>query len=390
MKEEQKTAIGLADEYLRTHESEMLALWRRLVETESGTMDKEGCDAIGRLLEKELRDSGAETEIVPMETKGNFLRAVWGETTAKAPILFCGHMDTVFPKGTLEKNPFRIENGIAHGPGCLDMKAGLVIAVFVLRALRAAGYHDRAIRVAFPADEEGGHRYSTAKEEILRSAAGCAAAFNFETGYPDDGLVVGRKGSFRAVFEVSGVAAHSGNAPEKGRSAILQAAHQVIELQKLNDLEHGTSVNVGVIRGGTTVNAVPDFCTLDIDVRFTKEENLRKTQDAMQRIADTVFVPGTSTKLISKGVNQVMEPNDAIMGLFEHIRRTAEETGYGAVKPIRVGGWSDACLIASLGVPVVCAMGVKGENNHSPMEYAIVDSLLSRARLAAAAVITLE
>jgi len=341
-------------------------------------------------MEAELAGMGMETRRVSMAEKGDLLHGQWGASHPGAPVLLCGHMDTVFRPGTLEKTPFSIREGAARGPGVLDMKAGLVIALYTIRALQSAGYDQRPLRVVFPGDEENGHRNSTAAQEIRRACRGCAAALNFETGYLSDGLVVGRKGSCRFSLEVTGVAAHSGNAPEQGRSAILEMAHKVIALQALNDLAQGTSLNVGVISGGTVVNSVPDRCRAEVDVRYTRESRLHDLLERARSIADTVYVEGCTTRFCLSSASAVMEDTDAVMALFRHIRRTAREIGYGEVIPIKVGGWSDASIIASEGVPVVCGLGARGEHNHTPEEYALVDSLFSRTRLAAASIICLE
>ncbi|MCI8454221.1 MAG: M20 family metallopeptidase [Lachnospiraceae bacterium] len=387
----QREQIERAFIFLEKRQDEMFSLLRRLVNQESGNGDKAGCDAMCALMKEELEGLGAVTRVTPMEAKGNFLYGVWGEGRGLDPVLFSGHMDTVFPKGTLAKNPFRVENGRIMGPGALDMKAGLVIALFAARALKEAGYEARPLRFAFPGDEENGHRESGAAEEIKKAARGCAAAFNFETGYPDDGIVVERKGSCRFTVKVYGVAAHSGNAPEKGRNAILEMAHKVIALQALNDLEHGTSLNVGLVAGGTSVNSVPDFCQTSVDVRYTKKERLDTLLGRVRQICAETQIEGTRTELILSSVSAVMEPSLEILGLFEHVKKAAEETGYpGKLHPIKVGGWSDASLIAAEHVPVVCGMGAKGEFNHTDREYADVSSLVPRAKLAAASVILLQ
>lgn len=384
--------INMVNGYIDAHKQEMLDLWRDLVNTESGnTTQKSGVDQVCERLSQELKACGTDIEIVEMEKKGNFLLGNWGKENKKEPVLFIGHMDTVFKEGAAVKNPFRIdEDGKAYGPGVLDMKAGLTIAVFVVKALTEAGYSDRPIRIAFAGDEENGHRESTAGQVMLKACEGMAAAFNFETGYPDDGLVVGRKGSFRMNVTVKGVAAHSGNAPEKGRNAILEMSHKVIELQKLNDYENGTSINVGIISGGTVVNAVPDNCSISIDIRYTEKKRLDKMIEDIDKILEKTYVDGTSTTSEKSEPSAVMEASEKVMALFHHIEKTALETGYGNVKPIKVGGWSDSSLAAGVGIPVVCGLGAKGEGNHSPNEYAIVDSLFSRAKLIAASVIGLE
>ena len=233
---EDRGLIVKTSAYIDRHRDEMLSLWEKIVSIESGTPDKEGVDRVGAVLKDELESAGVETAVIPMERFGNLLTGVWNKEAAGQPIVLIGHMDTVFAKGTLEKNPFRIdENGNAHGPGVLDMKAGLVIVVYVLKALHEYGYGKRPIRVVFAGDEENGHRQTNAESEIRKLCAGCAAAFNFETGFIDDGLVVGRKGSCRVTLTVHGVAAHAGNDPQRGRNAILEMAHKIIEIQKLHD-----------------------------------------------------------------------------------------------------------------------------------------------------------
>lgn len=386
---EDKMMVLKAGEYVDRHRTEMMELWERLVSTESGNSDKEGVDRVCGILEKELRDSGAETAVVQMEKKGNLLRAEFHPEREEAPILLIGHMDTVFARGTLEKNPFRVEDGKAHGPGILDMKAGLVMAVFILRALDACGYEKHPLRVVFAGDEENGHRESTAEEEIRNACKGCRAAFNFETGFLDDGLVVGRKGSCRVTVNVTGVAAHAGNDPERGRSAILEMAHKVIEIQKLNDYEHGLFVNVGLINGGTVVNAVPGNCGIQIDIRYEDRKRLDSTIRRIREIAEETHVPDTSAEVSMTKPSEVMEVSEANLQLFRHVEKAAELIGYGPLKTRKTGGWSDSCLAAACGVPVVCSMGVKGANNHSMEEYAVVDTLFSRTKLALTAIITL-
>lgn len=387
---EQQAMIERASAYIDAHRGEMLALWERLVSTESGNGDKEGVDLVCRILEEELSASGVETRTIAMDTVGNMLAGQWGAGRTGAPLLFIGHMDTVFSRGTLAKNPFRIdEDGRAHGPGVLDMKAGLVIAVFVLRALADCGYEARPIRIVFAGDEENGHRKSSAKEKIRGICRGCGAAFNFETGFLDDGLVVGRKGSCQATLTVTGVTSHSGNDPERGRSAILEMAHKIIEIQKLHDFSRGMFVNVGVIRGGTVSNAVPGRCEIQIDLRYDRMESLEETLGKIRQIAAARTVPDTTADVVINEASEPMPVSEANLKLFEHVKQTARSIGYGEVKTKSVGGWSDSCVAASCGVPVVCAMGVKGANNHSMEEFAVVESLFSRAKLAAAAVITL-
>ena len=179
--------------YVDEHKQPMLQLWEELVNTESGSRNLDGVAKVTDILRREMEDMGMRTRVIPMENAGGVLVGEWNWESGKAPLLFLGHMDTVFPDGTVEKNPFRVdEEGFAHGPGVLDMKGGLTIAVFALKALAAAGFTGRPIKCVFAGDEENLHMLSNAKQVMMEEVKGAAAAFNFETGFMDNRFVVGR------------------------------------------------------------------------------------------------------------------------------------------------------------------------------------------------------
>ena len=373
--------------YIDVHRGEMLDLWKRLVSLESPTEDKAAVDGVCEILADELARAGAAVRVEEMAA-GNLLCADWNNGSDLPPVVFCGHMDTVYAKGTLEHMPLREADGKLWGPGVLDMKGGLVIALYALKALAHAEYKGHPLRVIFVGDEETGHADSTAAERIRELSRGAAAAMNFETGSPDGSLVVGRKGNYTLRLDVAGVAAHAGRCPEDGKSAILEMAHKVIAIQELNDLPRGLSVNVGVISGGTVVNAVPGNCRASIDIRFTDGALMDRTLARICEIAEKCVVDGCSGTLTVESVGVSMETNEKILALFAHIQQTAHDIGC-EVSPAQSGGWSDANLIAAEGVPVVCGMGVQGEFNHTPHEYALTESLYMRTKLAAISVLRL-
>ena len=376
-------------DFIETHREEMLSLWKELVEIESGSADKEGVDAVAARLEKELQGMGAKTKVVVMPEAGNMLIGEFGTTGKQPGVLFVGHMDTVFKTGTLEKRPFSIRDGKAYGPGVLDMKGGIVTFLYAIKALLAAGYQVRPIKVILAGDEEVGHENSTAAEVFVEEAKGHIAAFNGETGFVDDGIVVGRKGSVRFTLEVQGVAAHVGNDPENGRNAILEMSHKVIAIQQLTDWEEGTTYNVGVIQGGTVANAVPDYATIVVDVRYTDPALLPSIQQKMEAVAEKTYIDGTHTKISMKNSIIPMKTTEAVHQLFDVVKSVYEENGFGTPYEKIVGGGSDSAYTVFAGVPTVCAMGVKGGRNHSPEEYAVVDTMFERAKLLAACVVKL-
>lgn len=377
--------------YIDGQHEAMLKLWEELVNTESGSRNLEGVAAVTDILRREMEATGMRTKVLPVDNAAGVLVGEWNWESDKAPLIFLGHMDTVFPDGTVAKNPFRVdEEGFAHGPGVLDMKPGLVIGLFAIRALAAAGWKERPIKCVFAGDEENLHMFSNAKQVLQQEAQGALAAFNFETGFLDDSFVVGRKGGGPVRLTVHGVSAHSGNAPEKGRSAILEAARKVVELEACNDLEAGRLLNCGKITGGIGENTIPDQCVVQIGLRFNTTAQKDELIAALEQATANNTVADTWAELDTSRLMECMDTTPGVTALFEHLKQTATDCGYGPITSCRVGGLSDSGLTVSSGVPTVCGMGVKGEGNHTPTERAQVESLYSRCVLAACAAATLQ
>jgi len=385
--ENQKTK---AFQFIDAHREEMLTLWQELVSMESGSQNKPGIDAVAAKIQQVLNDVGATTRIIEMEKAGNMMIGEAGSDRLHPKVLFLGHMDTVFSLGTVAKRPFTIKEGIAYGPGVLDMKGGIVAALFAIKALQAAGYDARPLKMILAGDEEIAHVNSNASEVFMTEAKGAAAAFNCETGFTDNAIVVGRKGSVVFELEVKGVAVHAGNEPENGRSAILEISHKVIEIQNLTNWEKGTTFNVGVIQGGTVPNAVPGQAKIIVDVRYLEPELLPDIRRQLEEVAAHTHVQGTTTTLVEVPGIAPMKTTEGVKELFDIVKKTYEENGWGAPYAKLVGGGSDSAYSVIAGVPTVCAMGVKGGRNHSPEEFAIVDTLFERAKLLAACTLNLD
>ena len=379
-----------AFQFIDAHRQDMLALWQELVNTESGSADKAGIDAVAARIRQVLDQAGGVTKTVEMAKAGNVLVGEIGAGRGTAPVLFMGHMDTVFSTGTVAKRPFTITDGTAYGPGVLDMKGGIVAALFAIQALQAAGYDTRPLKMILAGDEEVAHVNSNAAEVFMTEAKGAVAAFNCETGFMDDAIVVGRKGTAVFELEVAGVAVHAGNEPENGRSAILEIAHKVIDIQNLTNWETGTTFNVGVIQGGTVPNAVPGQAKIVIDIRYLEPDLLPEIRRQLQEVAAKNYVKDTTTTLTEVPGIAPMKTTPAVEDLFAVVKKTYAEMGLGTPYPKLVGGGSDSAYSVMAGVPTVCAMGVKGGRNHSPQEFAIVETLFERAKLLAACTINLD
>ncbi len=380
----------MAFQFVDDRREEMVSLWQEVVNMESGPHEKPGIDAVGARFKKVLDEVGAATRSVEFENAGNMLIAELGEQGSKPGILFLGHMDTAIAAGAIARQPFTIKDGKAYGPGVLDMKGGIVAFLYAIKALNSAGYNSRPIKVILAGDEEVLHAKSNAPDVFIEEAKGYAAAFNTETGFVDNGIVVGRKGVARFMMEVKGVAAHAGNDPENGRSAILEIAHKIIDVQNLTDKEKGISFNVGVMQGGKTSTAVPDYAKIDIDVRYKDPDDLPGILERLQAVGTKTYVEGTATQVTFMEGIKPMKTTEGVLQLFELVKRTSEENGFGTPYAKYVGGASDSAYSILGGVPTVCSMGVKGGRNHSPEEFAIVETLFERTKLMIACVLNMD
>ena len=377
--------------YIDSHREEMLDCWRTLVEIEGDIGNKAGTDQVARTIAALLESWGVPGEIVPMEKAGDSLRAQWGSGRTGEPVLLIGHMDTVHSKGTLAEIPFRVEGGKVYGPGVLDMKGGLVCALYAMRALMEAGYEARPIRIAFTGDEEGGHQYTCqqSREFFETAAKGCRAALNFETGLMNGGVVVERKSAVRYRCTVHGVGSHAGLAPEKGRSAIKEMAHKVLAFEALSDYAAGTSVNTGTISGGTVPNAVPAECSVMLDIRTKNLAEAARIDESIRAIAEKCYTRDVTCTLECINPRPPMERTEGVMELHSHVVEAAKALGQPVPEPCPAGSWSDSTFVVAAGVPAICAFGVRGEWNHSKREYAVLESLYERAKLAAATILSL-
>jgi glutamate carboxypeptidase len=345
----------------------MIDLLRELVEIESPTYSP-GVQEVARRLARELEELGAQVELLD---GGHLLAELAGEGD---PLLVLGHTDTVWPAGTLERMPFRVEDGRAHGPGVYDMKSGLVL---LLQAIRQAETR-RALRVFLTADEEMGSR--TARPHLERAAHGVAAALVVEPPDGNGALKTSRKGLGRFRLAISGRAAHAGTDRKAGASAIEELAHQVLALHALNDEASGLSVNVGVVRGGTAENVVAAEAEAQIDVRVSTAADLARAERLLRGLKPAV--PGTSLALSGDWTRPPLERSPGAARLFEQAREHGRALGLD-LRETSSGGGSDGNIVGALGVPVLDGLGALGGGAHSADEHVVLDSLPVRAALLA-------
>jgi glutamate carboxypeptidase len=377
------------ERYLRAQQEAMIERLAELVAHESPSRDKPALDALAQRLAARLEALGARVRLIANPEGGEHVRACWaaaGAADAAAPALVLGHFDTVWPHGTLAAQPFRVEQGRVYGPGSFDMKAGLVLLEFAIAAILAQRCDLRRPVVAlWTSDEEIGSRSSRALIEA--EARQAAYVLVLEPPLPDGALKTARKGvgGFRLVVE--GKAAHAGVEPEKGVSAVLELAHQILWLQGLNNPAAGTTVNVGVVQGGTTTNVVPAHATAAIDVRVATRDESVRVEAALRAIAPVV--PGARVR-VEGGFNRPpMERSPQTVALFEQLRVIGRglglELGEGST-----GGGSDGNFTAALGVPTLDGLGAPGAGAHAEYEHVVAAGLPERAALLAEALLGLE
>ena len=364
--------------YIDDHKAQMMDLWQDLVNQDSPASYREGVDLVAKRVFKELEEAGASTR---WDEEGKALIAeIPGDS--RAPVLLLGHMDTVFPVGEAARRPFTVEGSRVTGPGALDMKGGVAVMLSALKALHSAGFSGRPLKVILVSDEEIAHNGSKATVMLQREARGCAACFNCETGYEDNSLVIGRKGGVVFKAAVHGIAAHAGNNPRQGRSAIWEMAKKIDDIQNMTDRDKGITFNVGTIKGGTVSNAIPDYCEVEGDIRFQDPDISPLVKEELLKVLNHTYIEGTKTELLLYHEGMLpMKMTEENRKLFEFVKKTGEENGIPVSEGKLVGGGSDSGYVVYAGVPTVCAMGVKGRFNHTRDEYALKDSLFERAKL---------
>jgi glutamate carboxypeptidase len=381
---------------VRADEAAFLGDLAHLVGIDCGSFTPGGVDEVGRFVADFLSRLGATVETHP-DAEGRLGSTVVGRIRGQrgAPrILLIAHLDTVFPEGTAAARPFRIEDGIARGPGVTDMKSGLLAGLYALRAVRSLAGGDGAsgalpyetlMFVGNP-DEEIGSPSST---PIIAELAGDAdACLVLECARANGDIVSSRKGNLTLRLIVKGRAAHAGVEPEKGRSAVLAAANVIVGLHALNGRWPGVTVNVGVVEGGTRSNVVAEHAELEIDVRAVTRESLVGAEAAIGAITAAPGVPDVTVETEELARHWPMEKLERSGRLVQLAAELAGTLGF-ELRDAATGGASDANTTAGLGVPTIDGLGPIGGLDHSPEEYLEVGSIVPRTTLLAALLVAI-
>lgn len=346
---------------------------KTLVETESPSHNKAAVDRVGAIVADEARKLGAQVEVIPNKETGDHVLSQWGN--GKDGILLLCHMDTVFPLGTLAKMPHREADGKIFGPGTTDMKAGIVISLAAIEGAQRQGLN-RPVTLLCTSDEEIGSH--TSREYIERLAKESALVLVMEPAMPDGSLKTWRKGVGEFRVKTKGRAAHAGGDHEKGRNAIEEMAHQVVAIQKLTDYSKQTTLNVGVIHGGTVSNVIPEECAVQVDVRVMQPGEWERVEAEMKNLKPVL--DGTSIEVAGNLNRPPMPFDDRMKATFEKAKSIGRNIGLNLTAG-GTGGASDGNFVAPLGIPLLDGMGAVGNGAHSEREFIFADSLDQRVKL---------
>jgi len=373
---------------LKRREREMVELLGEFVACESPSHEKTGVDRMAVLVAMEWQRRGARVQILPQPKRGDHVRVeAWpGEGVSPGQILVLGHLDTVYPVGTLAKMPFRVSGGRAWGPGTFDMKAGLVLALFAYDVLNSLGLHPRK-RVVFlwTSDEEIGS--GTSRPVIEREARRRGAVLVLEPSLGREGrLKTSRKGVGHAELIVTGRAAHAGINPQDGVNAVHELALQIARVMKMNDPRRGITVQATVAAGGTASNVVPDHARAEVDIRLARQSDARAIECQLHALRP--ILKGARLE-VQGGVNRPpLERTEAVVELFRRAQSLMSEVGL-KLGEAATGGGSDGNFTGALGIPTLDGLGAVGDGAHTPREHVVIRKLPERAALLAGLLATL-
>lgn len=353
---------------------EYYQIWEDVCNIESPSASKEGVDAVGRFFAEKARQKGWQVEVCHQEISGDVVCITMNPDADAAPVAVSGHMDTVHPIGSFGTPAVWKDEEKIYGPGVTDCKSGCVQGFFAMDVLDRCGYRKRPVKLLLQSDEEVGSRTSNKAtiNWICQQARNAVAFFNLEDSYPGK-AGISRKGIARYQFTVTGKAAHS-CACDNGANAITQAAHMIIELEKLKDRKTITC-NCGLISGGSTPNSVPDKCTFVADIRYMDDAQSETIKNILDTVSNTEYVPGCSSTYERISYRVSMPVVQRNLDLLDRINEILADAGMSTLAPVNLGGGSDAADVTAAGIPCLDGMGPVGGGVHSRKEYAVLASL---------------
>ncbi|KJF87980.1 M20 family metallopeptidase [Photobacterium phosphoreum] len=351
---------------------------RPLINIDCGTLTVDGIDVVATLMAQKYLDLGWNVKRIDCGIAGTGLEVRNKPQADHIDVMLIGHMDTVFPVGTAAARPMTHDDERAYGPGVSDMKSGLLSVVYALRDLDPTALNALSICVCMNPDEEIGSLHS---ETWLKSVAiNAKHVLVAEAARADGSLVKARKGMARYRLSFHGKAAHAGNEPQNGRSAITEMAHWILAINAMTDFESGTTLNAGVVSGGAGANIVPDFAEVVVDVRFWDNDEYAAVDAQIRTLTETPFIDGVTITVEREAHKPSMVPSPQTEVLMAQVEAVGKELGIDITWQA-VGGGSDANLTAVLGIPTLDGLGPIGAGFHSEDEWLDLASIEPRIRL---------
>ncbi|MCD9513267.1 M20 family metallopeptidase [Photobacterium phosphoreum] len=351
---------------------------RPLINIDCGTLTVDGIDVVATLMAQKYLDLGWNVKRIDCGIAGTGLEVRNKPQADHIDVMLIGHMDTVFPVGTAAARPMTHDDERAYGPGVSDMKSGLLSVVYALRDLDLTALDALSICVCMNPDEEIGSLHS---ETWLKSVAiNAKHVLVAEAARADGSLVKARKGMARYRLSFHGKAAHAGNEPQNGRSAITEMAHWILAINAMTDFESGTTLNAGVVSGGAGANIVPDFAEVVVDVRFWDNDEYAAVDAQIRTLTETPFIDGVTITVEREAHKPSMVPSPQTEVLMAQVEAVGKELGIDITWQA-VGGGSDANLTAVLGIPTLDGLGPIGAGFHSEDEWLDLASIEPRIRL---------
>lgn len=375
------------------HKEDMVQDLRTFADLEGHFEEKDNVLKARTWLQQQLEKEGFACRFREVaDDRCGIMIAELGMDRPGKPIIFSGHCDTVHYTGSFGgENPTVIKDGKIFGPGVLDMKGGLIIALYVTKALNFIQYKEHPIKLIVVGEEESDHVGNDGDKILTAESKGALCCFNMETGQMNNSLCTQKKSQFTYYLSVDGVGGHAGNDFLKGRNAINEAVYKIQKIIELTDLSVGTTVTTAVIKGGGHTSGIADHCEVVFDVRVTNENEAKRIMDSMYEITDETFIEGTKSKLTYYRAKllPLQETKEAIR-LLDFVNTVAKDNGFDEFGKVHLGGASDAGNMAAAGIPVLDNCGIIGQYAHNKKEYGIIDSLYSRAKIFAGTVLKIK
>lgn len=371
---------SLMDEYTKILED--------VVCIESPTAIKDKVDEVGKYFITLALKNGWEVEIEKFEDYGDVVAIIMNRNAPGSLITLSGHMDTVHSVGIFGEPPIRREGDKLFGPGTMDCKGGIVAGFLAMNALADMGYKDRPVMMILQSNEEVGS--SQTIDYICEKAKDSIAFINLEghDGSFEGKACLKRKGIARFLFSIKGIETHSSYCAREGANAIAEAAHKILELEKIKNND-GLTFNCGVIEGGTMPNTVPGSCNFKLDVRFATNEEYEEAKEIVKRVADKNYINGCITEVNQISTRVAMELNDKNINLLNKVNKIFDANGLTELEIGERSGGSDASCVSSYGIPCIDSVGICGERAHSVEEYALISSMAESAKRVASIIVEL-